>query len=403
MSDSSPSRSSDPTILFIAILSAVIALGPLAMQIFIPALPLIQQDFQTHPSLVQMALSLSMLSIAISMLIYGPLSDRFGRLPILKIGIGVCIIGSLICIWASTIEVLIIGRIIQAAGGAVGMVLARAMARDLYGAKSVRLIAILTMVMVIAPMLAPVLGGYLSDWVGWRYCFVFTAIAAVIILILVYVRLQETHFKRLPMSSLTAMVREYGNLMLVPRYAGYVFFSAFASAVFFSFIALAPYVMANVLNRPPSEYGLYFMLVSGAFMVGNSLAVRLADLVESDRMIIFGAGFAISGTLVLAWMQWSGHLSVLALFLPVALAAFGNGMALPNSQAQAINVFPEHAGSASGLCGFIQQLIAASFVQIGGFFSQNSAWPLVGMLLIAAIAGLGCLIYLFSLRPETAR
>lgn len=186
----------------IILLAAVSALGPVAMQILLPALPIIKETFLVTDDVAQLTLSLSMLAIAAGTLIYGPLSDKYGRKPIMLIGISITLVGSILCFLSDTIISLIISRVIQAFGAAVGLVLARAIVRDICGAaEAARVIATLVMVMVVLPMMSPALGGELMQKFGWQSVFVVIAIASVFALIFLLFNLPETLKEPVPLKA----------------------------------------------------------------------------------------------------------------------------------------------------------------------------------------------------------
>jgi DHA1 family bicyclomycin/chloramphenicol resistance-like MFS transporter len=264
-----------PSRLFLAVLVLATSLGPFAMQIFVPALPVIQADFGSPVAVTQLALSLSMISIAVFTLFYGPLADAYGRRPVLLAGIGMYLGGTALCIVAPDIEWLIVGRIFQAAGGASGIVISRAIVRDLYPTDKVAsTIAYLTIAMVVSPMIAPVIGGIVIDLVGWRMNFILVGVLGILVIGGVAAALTETHHERKPISRAADLVGGFGPLMRSPRFCGYVFQGAFSSGIFFSFLAGVPYIMIDVLERPATEYGIGFFLLAFSFMVGNFIAAR---------------------------------------------------------------------------------------------------------------------------------
>jgi len=327
-----------------------------------------------------------MIAIAVSTLAYGPLSDRYGRRPVMIVGLLIFVIGTLICILAPTIWVLIAGRIIQAAGGAAGMVLSRAIIRDIYGpAEAAKVIATLTMVMVSAPMLAPAIGGVLQDLFDWRSTFVFAGIVSIIVLVLILRELQETNSSQIRFAGVMDMLGGFGRLLKSPAYCGYAFHGAFSSMVFFSFISSAPYVMVNVMGRPPTEYGLYFIMVTFGFMCGNYVTSRLSTKLGINRLIVFGSITAVVGLVIAFGFLWQGILMPITLFFPVMITIFGNGMAMPNTQAGAINVFPHMAGTASGLSGFLQMAVAAAASQTVAIFHDGTAFPMLYFMMAGVI------------------
>ncbi|HET6467349.1 MAG TPA: multidrug effflux MFS transporter [Geminicoccaceae bacterium] len=382
------------------LLVAVTALGPVAMQIFLPALPAIQEGLSVSFGTAQLTLSLSALSIALATLAYGPLADRLGRRPVLLAGIVIYLGGSLMCTLAPEIWTLVIGRIIQAAGGAGGMVLARTMIRDLFEREqAAQAIAYLTMAMVAAPMMAPALGGVLTDQLGWRAVFAASGVVGLLVLLGSVARLPETRHALDAALSIRAMFRGFTRLLRSAAFRAYAFQGAFSISLFFCFLAGAPYIMVRVLQRPATEYGLLFMLVSGGFMLGNLIAARLSARVGIDRMILLGTGLALTGTVLALALAVALPWSALTLFLPVSLVAFAQGISIPNSVAGAISVDPQAAGSASGLSGFLQMAMAALAAQIVGMIQNGTPYPtLIAMLLCAT----GALLAILSPRLAAA-
>lgn len=374
---------------FLVVLVGATALGPLAIQIFLPSLPAIQADLQVSGSLAQLVFSLSAGAIAVSMLVYGPVSDRFGRRPTLVAGLILYLIGSLVSTFAPNIAVLIVGRTIQAVGGAAPLTLTRTIIRDLYGReRSASMIAYITMAMVIAPMLAPAIGGYLNDWIGWRANFAFCGLVGVLVTALVITGLPETHHQRVGIPGLAGMFATFGQLLRNPAFCGFALQSAFCLASFFSFAAAAPYVVIVVMERSASAYGLFFIVISLAFMLGNFVAGRISERVGVERMVVIGSSLAVLATLscllaitLFGWVPW-------ALFGPCILLAIGNGFSVPNAMAGAISVEPRAAGAASGLAGFLQMLTAAVFAQLSGMWQNGTPFPMVGFMIAASALAL---------------
>ena len=291
----------------IVLLAAASALGPAGMQILLPAVPVIKETFEVSNDIAQLTLSLSMLAIAFGTLVYGPLSDKYGRRPIMFVGIAITIIGSISCWLADSITWLIVGRFIQAFGGAVGLVLARAIVRDVYGAEeAARVIATLVMVMVVVPMLSPALGGELLDRFGWESAFVVVAIASVIIFVFLIPGLPETLNEPVPFEGIGSMLKTFLSLFESRAFYGYAFCVTFVSVVFFSFISAAPEIMVSVLNRPPTEYGYYFIMIPAGFMAGNYVARHFGRKMSIDKMIRVGATATVIGISFAIALQLAG-------------------------------------------------------------------------------------------------
>lgn len=390
---------------FFLVLMLMTAAGSFSMQVFLPALPAIQQSFGSSQSFVQLTLSLSMVAIAVSTLFYGPLSDRFGRKPVLVCGMGLFVAGSLLATFAPSVALLIVGRVAQAAGGAAGMVLSRTIVRDVYGAaEAPKAINYLTIAMVIAPMVAPVVGGFLTEDYGWRATFAATALLALLVGTLVVGLLHET----LPPAARArsrdgSIVRlALGGLRQVSqsrRFWGYTLISTFSMAIFFAFVAGAPYLMNGLLGRPPSEYGLWFLGVPGLFATGSFAATRLLNTIGLDRSIMLGGILGALTLAVTAGLYGLFALTPALLFVPAYAIAFFQGLMIPNGVAGAINASPGAFGAASGLVGFVHMIVSAGAAQLSGAIVGDSVWPLVAIM--AVCSGLALfLLPLIRSRPD---
>ena len=387
-----------PPIQFLAILVAVTALGPLSLNIFMPSMPGMVSYFATDAATVQLTLSLYLLGMAVSQLGYGPLSDRYGRKPLLLGGMALFVAGSVLCLTATSIEMLIAGRLVQAVGGCAGMVISRAIIRDLYDRDdSASVIGYLTMAMVVAPMLAPALGGLLDDGFGWRAGFAFVAIAGVLVFWQARQRLQETIRLRQPLPGISGLLRGYRGLVRRPIFAAYALLVALTSAGFFAFLGGAPYFVVEILNRPPTEYGFYFALGAVGYMAGNFTAGRISGRVGVDRMVLAGAVVTMMGGFLLLALALGGAMTApIALFGPMIVFAFGNGISIPNALAGAVSVDPQNAGAASGLSGFLQMSFGAAASWLVGAIMIETALPMV--IVMTGSAALAVLCALAAIR-----
>lgn len=378
---------------FVATLVLATALGPFAMQVFLPALPAIQGAFAVSAATAQLALSLSALSIAVATLFYGPLSDRVGRRPALIGGLLVYLAGSLACAFAPGMGALILGRIVQAAGGCAGIVLSRAIVADLYGPeRSATVLAYITMAMVVAPTLAPAAGGLLADALGWRAVFVAGALVGLLVLVAVRAELAETAPAK-ARAGHGGVWRSFPRLLRSPAFLGYALQGAFSIATFYAFLAAAPYLMVKVMGQPASAYGLMSISVSVAFMIGNYAAARLTPRLGTRRMILTGSIGAFLAMLALLALVAGGAWAPWAIFLPTSLGALAQGLALPNAQAAMVGSDPQSAGAASGLGGFLQMALAAAAAQLVGSVQNGTPWPMaLGMTTCAALALIAALV-----------
>ncbi|NQV44382.1 MAG: multidrug effflux MFS transporter [Rhodospirillales bacterium] len=378
------------------ILVALTAIGPLAVNIFLPSMPGLMQDLKTDYATVQLTLSLYLVGLAVSQLLYGPLSDRFGRRPLILIGLSIFVTGSLICAMAPTITVLITGRVIQAIGGSAGVVLGRAMVRDMYDReRSASMIAYITLSMMVAPMLAPTIGGLFDEWLGWRYSFTFVLVIGAVVAVWCLMRLAETHDATKRQLTVGTDVRFVG-LLKAPAFYCYTFQLSFSSAVYFGFLGGAPFVAINLMGLTPSTFGFYYLIVSVCYMIGNFTAARISTRVGTDPMILYGTAISLVGAWMLAVFYVSDALTPLALFSSMGVVAIGNGMAIPNGVAGAISVDSRQAGAAAGISGFTQIAFGAASSTLVASLLVDSAAPLV--IIMAASATIAFAIHVAGSR-----
>jgi DHA1 family bicyclomycin/chloramphenicol resistance-like MFS transporter len=235
-------------------------------------------------------------------------------------------------------------------------------------------------------MLAPAIGGILTDIVDWTAVFLLGGALGLVVLVAVLLGLPETLVPNDRPTTAAAMLGDFRSLLEERAFLGYALQGGFSMAVFFSFLAAAPYVMITVLERPPSEYGLMFILVSSCFMAGNFTAARLTRRIGIERMIVLGSLGTLIGCLLILLAVPLTWTTPWALFLPMMLVAYTQGTAMPNSLAAVVSIRPEIAGAASGLAGFIQMGVAAIAAQIIGSIQTGSAYPMaMGMTTCAAL------------------
>lgn len=366
------------------LLILVAGVGPLAMNITLPATTFIMQDLLTSYGVTQLVLTLYLLATAVSQIFLGPASDKYGRRPVMIVGFWIFIAGSVICALAPNIEVMLAGRVVQGFGGSVGISLSRVIVRDVHDReKSASLIGYITMAMVVAPMLGPVLGGVLTEVASWRLIFWLSAVSAALLLLAVYKYLHETRTPHVEGEVRPGMMSSFAALSKEPAYIGHVMTISFSSGVYFLFLGGAPYIFTELMEVKPSVMGLYFMSNAIGYAAGNFISGRYAVRFGSTRIISVGLLVMVLGLAIL-WV-FIGVLHPAAMSLPMLLITFSNGLVLPGSTAAALSVRPSLSGSASGISGASQIGIATLLTLIIGFVQNDGQ---VRLYLLMSLCGL---------------
>lgn len=371
----------------LAVLIIISGLGPLALNIFVPSMPGMQRVFDVDYATVQLTLTFYLAAMAGSQLLMGPLSDRFGRRPALLAGLALFVLGSGLALAAQSIGALILARMLQGAGGSAGLVLGRAIIRDIYDrGRSASMIGYVTMAMVVAPMIAPGLGGVLDEAFGWRASFVLLVVLGLVVLAIVAITLPETRVAGV-MSGKGGLRSAGAALVLLryPAFLGYALCMACTSAMFFAFLAGAPYIMVEIMGRSPGEYGLYFVIGAFGYMAGNFMSGRYSERFGSQAMMLAGTVFALVGMGIMLALALAGVLTPLALFGPTILTAIANGLVLPNATASAVSIRPDLAGSAAGLSGALQLTMGALATVLIGNIQDDTQFPMVWTMAAAAV------------------
>ena len=389
-----------PTARFAVTLAAVTLVSPLAVHLYLPVVPAIKTEFGVSDAVAELSFSITLATMAVATLVYGSLSDRFGRRPLLLSGLGLFLAGSVLSALSGSVVTLILGRLVQAVGAGSSITLTRAIARDAYGAdRLVKAIAYLTMAYTLGPMLAPIMGGVLVDHFGWRSVFWFAVLAGGAISAAAWVALPET--RRPAAGARSGILRDYRMLFADRRFAAYVLQSGFMSGTFFAIAAASPFLMEVQLGRSASAFGFYFFFYPAGYCIGNLISSRLAGRVSIEAMVLTGSlvnlvTVAAQGTIVLA-----GVLTPLAIFLPGFFVTFAQGLALPNAQAGAMQARPQLAGTAAGIGVFCQTLGSALFAQLYGMLADGTALPMIGVAALGAVLVLAAgVVPILSRRPQ---
>jgi DHA1 family bicyclomycin/chloramphenicol resistance-like MFS transporter len=355
---------------------------------YLPSLPDISQQLGTSDANTQQTLSVFLFGFAAGMLVYGPLADRLGRKPVLLSGLGLFVIATLVCTFSPSIEFLIAGRFVQAVGAAGPVVLARAIVRDLYrGAEAGRMLSHMGAIMGVVPAIAPVLGGMLHEAFGWRINFALTALLALALLWLGARALPETlrAGRRAP-PGLAEIMRSYGRLLQNRVFVFYVGGAALAFAGLFAFISGSSFVFQDVYGLSPRLYGLSFAFMVAGYITGTLIGARLTMRLGLDQVINRGALLLLLGGLSMALMVFFSIAGAWNIILPMAVYSAGVGMVLPQCMAGALSPFPEKAGTASSLLGFLQTLAGAGAGIVAGHNLANGAWGLAALIALLGSA-----------------
>ena len=384
-----------------ALLSLLTALGPLAVDMYLPSFPEIGRLLAASPATVQLTLSLYMVSYAVGQVIYGPLSDRYGRVRVLRAALAIYCVASLACAVAPDIEMLLTARIVQALGSSGAVVLARAVVRDLYsGARAGRELSLMAAIMALAPVFAPTIGGVLQSAFGWRSHFVLQIAFGLIAAYFVWRKLPETLRQRTGSISPRAIFSGYAEIARNRAVLAYVGMLAVSFAGVFAWISGSSFVLQDIYGLSALSFGLAFAAASGGYLAGTTVATRIVLRLGLDRTIGIGAiALAAGGLAAVAAIPLGGG-SPIPLIAAMALYAVGMGLVQPQTMAGAMMPFPHRAGTASSLLGVSQMVCAALIGAIVGRLIGTSAWPVAIPL---ALTGCGTLLLWIVSRGVRAR
>lgn len=367
----------------IALLVALAAIGNLTISVYTPSMPSLVEYFDTSPWMVQFTYTGFLAGIAVGPLVYGPLSDHFGRRPVILIGLGFYLLASLACIFSTSIEMLIIARVAQALSiSATGV--STAVVRDIFGGRlAARILAYLAVASTLTPAAGPLLGGQIHHYFDWHAVFVFLSLSAAILMYLCYIKLPETNPWRAPRPwHYRDMFEGFQVLARTPIFLAYSLNGAFLLAVLYAYNAAAPFIFIERLGATPETYGLYTIYPTVTFALGSYIGAKIASRSDIQRAIWIGTQICLVGACLFAAFILAGYLTIWSILAPYCLFCIGGGINLPNSMAGCLNRYPKLAGTSSSFAVFLRMGIAV-IVSVGSTMSMAGGIHSLGWLVLA--------------------
>lgn len=368
----------------------MVAIGPVSMALFTPAMPEIVRAFGTTEAAVKMTLSLYFAGFAFAQLVCGPLSDGFGRRPVTIGFMAIYLVGSVIALLAPTIETLIAARFLQGIGAAAGVAISRALVRDLFThERSARIMSLIGIILAVGPAFAPTLGGLTMELFGWHAIFLLMVLMGMAIVLVTVFAMRETVLRDLSRIRPAALVRTYGRLVATPYFMLACLVIAGTSGALYAQATVLPFILMDQVGLSPSQFGLGMLMQTGSFFCGSLAGRFLIDRYGAARLVLpglFCVGLGSFGTAVLLGFYEPTFLSVMA---PVGLYAFGIAFVMPAMMTAAMAPFPHSAGAASALMGFMQMgagLLGGSVAALIGApdLAMATIIPVMGLTAIAS-------------------
>ncbi|MDX1734469.1 MAG: multidrug effflux MFS transporter [Halioglobus sp.] len=361
----------------LALLAALVALGPLSVDMYLPAMPAMMQALDTDISHMHLTLSTYLTGFAIFHLVCGPLADRIGRKPVLIGGTVLFVVACVGCSQSTTVEELLVYRFAQGVGACVGPTIARTIARDVFGpTRAARALSLIAMLMALAPAIAPMLGGILLLWLPWPIIFFFLAFYGVTMIVLIQLYLAESIPQRQSLHPV-AILRNYAELFRNSMYLTTTLASGLIYAGLMTYLASSSFVYIDMLGVPVQYFGLIFLTSVIGYMLGSAFSARLSHHYVPEETVLLGTLLAAAACTLMLLGGLAFPDSVLALVLPMIFYSAGMGLVLPNSMAVALRPFPHIAATASALLGFIQMALSSAATALVGVFLADSPQPML--------------------------
>lgn len=387
------SRKTPPHIVTLVLIAGLAALN---QNIFLPALPEMARFFEADYAVMQLTLSGYLAGTAVVQLFIGPLSDRYGRRPVMIAALIILLLATVVCVVATDIAVFLTARMVQTTVVA-GLVLSRAIVRDMVPIdQAASMLGYVTMGMAVVPMFGPAVGGMLSELFGWQASFGALGLLGTLVLAVVIADLGETN--RNPSASFRAQFSVWPKLLGSRYFWNYALICVFMSGTFFSFLGGAPFAGTNLLKLSPGVLGVQFLYTAAGYMAGNFFSGRYARRVGILKMLILGNGITFLGVALALVFAVTGHFSTATFFGSMVLMGVGNGVALPSANAGMVNVRPDLAGSASGLGGALTLALGATVSMLASSImsDETGVMPLLYVMFACAVASMASILLLVT-------
>lgn len=384
------------------LLVAMTACGTLGMHVIIPALPATARALGMSISTTQLTITLYLIGLAVGQLLYGPVSDRFGRRPVVLVGLSLFTAASVVTAAAPNAAVLIGGRIVQSIGGCAGLVLGRAAVRDGAAAdKAAGQLALLTLVMSLVPAIAPAIGGFLTAYINWRASYVLLALIGGLTLLACALRLPET---RAPDGGPgRSLVMGYVRLLRSRRFCGYAIGGACSTTAFYGFMSASPFIFETQLHQRTQDIGLYYLFLMGGVALGSLGANRLAGRLSPPMALRIANAVGVIGAALFMLADITDTLTVATVVGPVTLFMVGAGMASPFTLAGSVSVNPQSIGAASGMYGFVQMAYGMLCTVVAETWRPGAVYPVAIVLLGSALLGQAAMSVAIRAEPRRRR
>ncbi|MCK5881087.1 MAG: multidrug effflux MFS transporter [Sinobacterium sp.] len=377
----------------IYILAAIIALGPLSVDLYLPAMPAMRSFFDTDIAYIQLTLSSYLLGFSVFHLVCGPLSDRFGRKPILAGGLILYIIMSILCAQATTIEELVIYRFIQAMGACCAPTLGRAIVRDHYdGQAAIKALAYVSSLMAIAPVIAPSLGGIIIKYADWTMTFYLLAGAGVIALLLTIFVVPESLPQKQPLHP-AHIARNFKHLLTHKAFMAHVLIASFLYSCAFAFLSGISFILIDFMGVKAEHFGLYFLCIVSGYIGGNLFTGKIAHSWPIQKIYPISITIALIPSLAMVGFSLAQWYHPLLYVIPVLFNTMAIGLLLPRAMAEALKPFPHMAATASAMMGFLQMAIASIAGGLVGYFLVDNPLPMALVIAGGTIMALILFIY----------